>query len=283
MIADLKKVAIITNSNNFTKKTYSQFGCYSPETIVRNFGSWIYALEKVFPDQKTSFIYELRPLYKTPSEKEIIDDLIRVAKLNNKETVTKAEYSRDGKFNSEYIARKFNSWLIALERANLKQSRTKMYLSEEELFKNIEEVWTKLGRQPKYVEMRPPLSKYTYRPYERRFGTWYKALQCFVDRMNAEGSEEHINNQTNITTIEEKGEIIIHRTKRDISDRLRFMILMRDGFTCQSCGKSPVSERGVVLHVDHIIPWSKGGETTPENLVTKCKQCNLGKGNAFNV
>ncbi len=43
-----------------------------------------------------------------------------------------------------------------------------------------------------------------------------------------------------------------------------------------------MKEMGVELHVDHIIPWSKGGETLPENLEVKCTRCNLGKGNAFN-
>jgi 5-methylcytosine-specific restriction endonuclease McrA len=36
-------------------------------------------------------------------------------------------------------------------------------------------------------------------------------------------------------------------------------------------------EQGVVLHVDHIIPWSKGGQTVDENLQTLCDRCNLGK------
>jgi len=47
-------------------------------------------------------------------------------------------------------------------------------------------------------------------------------------------------------------EIIKRKTKRNISDRLRFTILMRDGFTCQSCGASPTKERGVELHVTYL-------------------------------
>jgi 5-methylcytosine-specific restriction endonuclease McrA len=33
--------------------------------------------------------------------------------------------------------------------------------------------------------------------------------------------------------------------------------------------------------VDHIVPWSKGGETILENLRTLCSKCNLGKGNVL--
>ncbi len=35
---------------------------------------------------------------------------------------------------------------------------------------------------------------------------------------------------------------------------------------------------GVELHVDHVIPWSKGGPTVFEHLQTLCNKCNLGKG-----
>ncbi|MGH8524636.1 MAG: HNH endonuclease [Gammaproteobacteria bacterium] len=68
------------------------------------------------------------------------------------------------------------------------------------------------------------------------------------------------------------------RTPRDPSLRLRFRILQRDRFACQGCGASPAITVGVELHVDHVIPWSEGGETTTENLRTLCSRCNLGKG-----
>ncbi|MCK9603246.1 MAG: HNH endonuclease [Candidatus Omnitrophica bacterium] len=44
-------------------------------------------------------------------------------------------------------------------------------------------------------------------------------------------------------------------------------ILTRDGFQCAYCG-----ERGTT--VDHIIPQSKGGGNTWENLITACQACN---------
>ncbi len=67
---------------------------------------------------------------------------------------------------------------------------------------------------------------------------------------------------------------------RAISDKLRYTILKRDNFKCCACGASPAKDPSVELHIDHIIPWSKGGETTLENLQTLCSRCNIGKSNS---
>jgi hypothetical protein len=57
---------------------------------------------------------------------------------------------------------------------------------------------------------------------------------------------------------------------------LRFRVLERDGFRCVYCGRNPKDD-GVKLEVDHIIPKSKGGQDTLDNLVTACSECNQGK------
>ena len=56
---------------------------------------------------------------------------------------------------------------------------------------------------------------------------------------------------------------------------LRWDVLERDGHRCRYCGLG--AEDGVVLHVDHKTPRSKGGKDTMENLLTACESCNLGK------
>ena len=53
----------------------------------------------------------------------------------------------------------------------------------------------------------------------------------------------------------------------------RFNVFLRDRFTCQYCGAS--SE----LTFDHVIPRSKGGITTWQNVVAACSPCNLRKSN----
>ena len=68
-----------------------------------------------------------------------------------------------------------------------------------------------------------------------------------------------------------------HKTKRDPSERMRWIVMKRDNFKCCACGSSPAKDPSIELHIDHIIPWSKGGETEMDNMQTLCSNCNLGK------
>lgn len=59
-----------------------------------------------------------------------------------------------------------------------------------------------------------------------------------------------------------------------VTKRTRFEVLRRDEHTCQYCGaKAP----DVVLHIDHVMPVSLGGDDKPSNLLTACAACNGGK------
>ena len=59
--------------------------------------------------------------------------------------------------------------------------------------------------------------------------------------------------------------------------------MKRDNFKCCMCGRSPSTTIGLELHIDHIIPWSMGGETVIDNLQTLCSDCNLGKSNLSEI
>ena len=60
---------------------------------------------------------------------------------------------------------------------------------------------------------------------------------------------------------------------RPLSNSLRFAIFSRDGFRCVYCGSEEK------LQIDHLQPISAGGRRTdPQNMVTACRECNLGKG-----
>jgi hypothetical protein len=66
------------------------------------------------------------------------------------------------------------------------------------------------------------------------------------------------------------------RVPRMVLRPTRANIMLRDEDTCQYCGK-----RSRELTLDHVIPRSRGGESTWENLVACCRICNGRKGNRY--
>lgn len=59
---------------------------------------------------------------------------------------------------------------------------------------------------------------------------------------------------------------------------LREKIKERDSYTCRFCKNSTFNEPNLLLEIDHIIPLSRGGMTTENNLQTLCWKCNRNKG-----
>lgn len=66
------------------------------------------------------------------------------------------------------------------------------------------------------------------------------------------------------------------RVKKFVNDHIhtvpltRENVYRRDGYQCIYCGEN----KSKLLTIDHIIPKSKGGENTWQNMVTACKKCN---------
>jgi 5-methylcytosine-specific restriction endonuclease McrA len=64
-----------------------------------------------------------------------------------------------------------------------------------------------------------------------------------------------------------------------MTSTLRNSIKARDNHTCRCCSVSLRAEPHLLLEVDHVIPVSKGGLSTPDNLQTLCWRCNRTKSN----
>jgi hypothetical protein len=264
--------------------------------------------------------FELEEYHRGIADEELIADLKRVANELNKKFVSFRRYNEHGKYAGDTLARRFGSWSEVLKRAGLQVNRHPPRISEEELFQNIEEIWVKLGRQPRKTEIQKPLSRYSPNTYQKRFGTWLKALREFTAYINNEESDsssaslsltaDRVKGLSKLTqdvpsapvaSLQPKpspdfaakiaegpygekatGELESeptkqHKTKRNVNWRLRFIVMRRDNFKCQKCGRSPATDPSIVLHVDHKIAWNNWGETVLENLETLCSKCNIGK------
>ena len=204
-------------------------------------------------------------------EEELLADLKRVAFDLSKNTLTSIEYSEKGLFGVNTFLRRFKQWNMALQKAGL-EAPNRQHVPEAELFENIANVWTSLGRQPfgRELDKVHGLSNFSLATYEARFGSWNKALLAFEIFINS-GKSSEPSSQLPAATRPSK------RTGSKINWRLRAQVLIRDNCICQMCGASPAKNPAVDLHADHIKPWSKGGETVLENLRTLCMKCNIGK------
>lgn len=87
-------------------------------------------------------------------------------------------------------------------------------------------------------------------------------------------------------------------TRSKITPKVREYVIQRDGLSCRYCGFGPMKVRwhynrkgrvllyndwdrlgDITIELDHLIPVSRGGKTTPENLVVLCRTCNATKWN----
>lgn len=211
--------------------------------------------------------YELEHFHRDVLDAELLADLRRVGQQLGKNRVTFREYNDTGRFSASTLAERFDSWNAALDKADLQHTLNRN-ISEGELFENLVEVWTALGRQPRCRDLRPGRSRFSWNTYAFRFGTWRKALAEFVRWPNVGQIA---------TPADANARKAGKRTPRNINWRLHALVLIRDGARCRLCGAVPGD--GVRLHVDHVKPWSRGGETVLENLQILCNVCNIGKSN----
>lgn len=82
------------------------------------------------------------------------------------------------------------------------------------------------------------------------------------------------NKRNNFYQDKEIWDAICRVERGKVTNKMRFSIYARDDHRCCKCGR-----RTDDLEIDHIIPVSKGGKSTYNNLQTLCHSCNVKKGN----
>lgn len=271
LLTDLREVSARLGGQLLTRETYSKHGRFAPATVAKRFGGWGRALEQAGLESSRHF---------SVTKEEAIADLQRVASALMVDSLSVALYREHGKYSEKAFQQNLGGWLQALAAAGLKQSELYHQRSpDEELFENLEVVWQHLGRQPTVNDLSPPRSRFSVDTYKRRFGGWRKALEAFVAAAGAPTPPQLEVAADNASRTPVSPTVTRAAPRpRSVGWRLRYLVLRRDRFCCRSCGRSPATHPGVVLQVDHVIAWSKGGQTIESNLQSLCDECNGGKG-----
>ncbi len=108
--------------------------------------------------------------------------------------------------------------------------------------------------------------------------SWQEAIKAvFLDRVNVLSEYEDAivhspSFEMRVPSVIALKEYVVPRSKPAFT---RFNVFLRDKFQCQYCGEK---QRSHELTFDHVLPRSRGGGTSWENIVTACHVCNLHKG-----
>jgi hypothetical protein len=292
--AELRRIASTSASSQLSTTDFRTLGARVDLTTVRRFfGTWEAALKYAGLDHMfigtQSNRWGIWHRNQRRSDEDILEIIRQVATRLGKSEITIAEIERHSEVRYGVLRKRFGSWSGVLEAANLGKTNLGKRYTDEQCFENLLTVWTHCGRPPRYKEMLLPPSKVGGKAYTLRFGTWYKALGAFVERVNTDNPVPFVPvlavPPTTDTTVTVTAETVPQSTpdedRHEIKLGLRFAILQRDRFRCIACGSSPATHPGCALHVDHIVPFSKGGKTFADNLRTLCATCNIGRGNPF--
>jgi hypothetical protein len=320
IVDDLRRVSNLFPEELFTNRFYlTHGGRYSRSIFKRRFGGWREALDAAeignrFVGRPTTERMRSQP-GRAMSDEKILDNIRDVSAHLGKASLSGADIEENSEITRDMMKRRFGSVSAALKRASVEQVSYGRRYTEDEVFENLLNVWTHYGRPPAALEMDRPPSKVGQGAYIRRYGGWRKALKAFVERANSETDVKlapdpekelftplETSGVTANPSVSARGTArpqpgsetnprprVPRRTpsnvqpedRRDPSIGLRFKVLQRDRFKCVLCGDHPARSPECVLHVDHRIPWSKGGKTREDNLRTLCATCNVGRGNRY--
>lgn len=308
ILSELRRVALLVDRPKLTIHDFRRHARVSYGAVRAHFRGWREALDAADLGHRYSG-QSLEGRMRGPrpargmSDEAILRELRALALGLGRDTLLTSDLKDHPFLSAMTVFRRFGRWRWAMERAGLKTGRYKGIWSEGECFENLMEVWAHLGRAPRFAEMSRPPSRIGAHPYLRRWGTWRRALRWFAEKANGMRNESGDPDSKSISadaatvrlerTVKAAGEIqnqpgperITRKAgqedTRHVPVSLRFQILQRDRFKCTLCGASPALDPLCRLHVDHVIPWSRGGRTEPGNLTTLCKTCNLGKGDSL--
>ncbi len=238
------------------------------------------------------FKFQRKRLNEIP-ESKILEELEKAAKHFNYIEFAWRDFDKFAGISANTVKTHFGNWksgLAALKRhlqskgldLSPRPHAPNRVHSDKELFNEMERIWQKVGQRPSRTEWEMSEPKIAYNTYKQRFGGWTNACTKFIEyKMGGDilADDFVLPDQEEQKTQQENKVEYKKENSRNVSLSLRLEVLSRDKFRCVFCGKSPATDIGTKLHIDHIMPFANGGKSILENLQTLCEECNLGKSN----
>ncbi len=284
ILDELRRVAAIAPDGPMLVRVFLQHSHVSQKPVLRRFGRWSNALAAAGLSDRCAEVLHVPGAPERMTNDQILAALADLACKLGKAELTVSDVKVHLPFSCDTLRRRWGSSRAAFVAAGLSLSKLGSRYTDEECFDNLLAVWTHHGRPPKCLEMGLPPSTVGGKAYMSRFGSWKKALAAFVERVSANSDSADTTTGLSAEALAEQLPVAAQestRDKRGITLGLRFRVLHRDRFKCVLCGDSPSINPACALHVDHIVPWSKGGRTAMDNLRSLCGPCNLGRGNRY--
>lgn len=284
VIAEIQRVVgQLSTELPVTRSSFDRISRVSSSHCVRTFGGWHQALDAAglghrYGGRRVSA--KMRDQHaRSMSDEQVLSELRRVAALTGTETVTVEQLHDHSRLLSvRVVVSRFGTWRDALDAAGLELSSRGRRWTDDDYFENLLAVWTHYGRAPKYAEMDRAPSRITSGGYAAKFGSWGQAKAAFVERVNEDVAADAPTPAASSVSVAVTSRVPPPE-RRSPSIGLRYQVLRRDRFRCVLCGRSPATDLTCVLHVDHVVPISRGGKTTLDNLRSTCGDCNVGRSN----
>ena len=139
---------------------------------------------------------ELEEEIKKTDEKDVIEDLQKVAKQLQKNTITIEEYEIWGKYPYYAPKLKFGGWQKAMKAAKLKKTITYSNISNEKLIEEIKRTIKLLNQRTLSVKDYIKFGIFSYTTFIMKFGSWNKALEeaCIDTKFHIVSEEQLIKN-----------------------------------------------------------------------------------------
>jgi hypothetical protein len=223
-----------------------------------------------------------RPRKNKLSRADILCELEFVAARLRFVQFGKRDFRTYGKYSVDPILNEFGNWTSAmielaarLKCRGIEFHTRKRGVPETTIFAEMERIWRTLGHRPSRAEWKAACPIVSYNLIRKRFDGWRNAFAAFIEFKRETAGDIGLNG-TPARALQGNG--LNAANNPVVRSGLRMEVLVRDSCTCCICGRNPKTHPGLVLHVDHIRPFAKGGKTAKENLQTTCEACNLGKG-----